>query len=151
MGRPGPRTSPATLAATPTPFPRVTPKQPPAPLPAATPAPACQPATPGTQGASAGAAARKAIAPSASPIGTATIITPANVRAGPGTAYPIVAGLGKGEQVAVVGINPGRDWLLVQTTHVSGWVAASLATLATGPAALPAGSTPAARSGTTGG
>lgn len=51
----------------------------------------------------------------------------ANVRAGPGTNYPIISGLKSGDPVDIIARNPGGDWFQIQLPGGGeGWVAASL-------------------------
>jgi len=54
----------------------------------------------------------------------ATVIMTVNMRAGPSTAYPIVAILGTGTYVQVFGCEEGYGWCDVQTGANRGWVAA---------------------------
>jgi cytoskeleton protein RodZ len=44
------------------------------------------------------------------PPAPATVNTGANLRAGPGTDYPILAGLGVGQQITITGINADATW-----------------------------------------
>jgi hypothetical protein len=96
-------------------------------------------------GSDATAAANQAIAgvaPSeANPL-PATVRGPkgVNVRKGPGTSFPVMAGLRAGDAVTVLGVNePGRKWAFVQTAAgKQGWVSLPLLTLSGSPADLPA-------------
>jgi TolB protein len=51
-----------------------------------------------------------------------------NVRKGPGTSFPVIAGLRAGDSVTVLGVNePDRDWIFVQTASgKQGWVSLPL-------------------------
>jgi hypothetical protein len=48
-----------------------------------------------------------------------------NVRAGPGTAYPIVGGLSLGDSVEVVGKNAAGTWLQINYNGQEDWIAAA--------------------------
>ena len=63
-----------------------------------------------------------------------------NVRKGPGTSFPVIAGLRAGDSVTVLGVNePGRDWVSVQTAAGKrGWVSVPLLDLSGSLANLPA-------------
>jgi len=68
-----------------------------------------------------------------------------NVRTGPGTAYPIIGGLSRGDAVEVVGRNAASTWL--QITHPAGaegqaWVAAAYVNLTSSLAEVPVVSAP---------
>ena len=73
-----------------------------------------------------------------------------NVRAGPGTVYPIIGGLGLGDVVEVVGrneagpsINSGQsDWLQIAYNGQVGWIAAAYTDLTGSLAAVPEVSAP---------
>ncbi len=60
-----------------------------------------------------------------------------NLRAGPGTDFPTVAGLPNGTMMSVMGRNPAADWIYVQGARYSGWLFAALATLTIEPELLP--------------
>jgi hypothetical protein len=62
-----------------------------------------------------------------------------NVRQGPGTSFPIIAGLHSGELVTVMRLNePGRDWASVRTAAgKQGWVSLPLLDLSGSPPDLP--------------
>ncbi len=61
-----------------------------------------------------------------------------NVRAGPGTDFPIVGGLSQGAQVTVLGQNQAGDWLQIQLPDGGqGWVFAPLVALSGDVEALP--------------
>ena len=61
-----------------------------------------------------------------------------NVRAGPGTDFPVVGGLGQGAQVRVLGRNEAGDWLQIQLPGGGrGWVFAPLLSLSGDVEALP--------------
>lgn len=64
--------------------------------------------------------------PSATPnVVTATVNNRVlNVRAGPGTNYPVLDQLSQGEQVVVAGRNDNFQWLFIQYEGRVGWVAA---------------------------
>ena len=73
--------------------------------------------------------------PSPSPPDTAPEITGpavtvlvegANLRAGPGTDFPIVAGLYQNETAALLGRNQTSDWLQVQLPETTAWIFAPL-------------------------
>jgi hypothetical protein len=50
-----------------------------------------------------------------------------NVRSGPGTEYPVVAGMAAGDRAEIVGRNPAADWWQVLLSNgVEGWVYAQL-------------------------
>ncbi len=62
----------------------------------------------------------------------ATVQVAANVRAGPGTDFPVVGGLSQGTQVTVVGRNESGDWLQVQLPGEpprQGWIFRALVVL----------------------
>lgn len=71
----------------------------------------------------------------------ATIANPGgantNLRSGPGTDFPTVAGLPNGTIMAVVGRNATADWIYVEGARYSGWLFTSLATLTIEPDLLP--------------
>ena len=48
------------------------------------------------------------------------------MRAGPGTAFPVVGGLYREEQAALLGRNQAGDWLQVQLPDSRGWIFAPL-------------------------
>ena len=52
----------------------------------------------------------------------ARALTTLNVRSGPGTGYPVVDVLRRGEAVAVADCRPG--WCFVHTRHAAGWASA---------------------------
>jgi PKD repeat protein len=51
------------------------------------------------------------------------------VRSGPGTNYPVIGSLSRGQSAVVTGANPGGDWLRFDYLGREGWVARSLVTL----------------------
>jgi TolB protein len=63
-----------------------------------------------------------------------------NIRAGPGTSFPIITALRAGDSVTVLGLNePGRDWASVQTAAgKQGWVSLPLLDFSGPPSDLPA-------------
>lgn len=66
---------------------------------------------------------------------TATITTGrASVRSGPGIGAALLATLGRGSQVYVIGQIPDGSWLNIRYRYGEGWVAASLTSLAGGQA-----------------
>jgi TolB protein len=69
-----------------------------------------------------------------------------NVRKGPGTSNPVIAGLRAGDAVTVLGVNePGRNWAFVQTAAgEQGWVSLPLLALSGSPSDLPTASVVAA-------
>jgi len=52
-----------------------------------------------------------------------------NVRAGPGTAYPLVGVLKVGDKAAIVGRNADRSWWVIQNGPLRGWIINSTAYL----------------------
>ena len=54
------------------------------------------------------------------------IVEGANVRSGPGTDFPVVAGLYQDEQAALLGRNQSGDWLQLQLPQTTGWIFATL-------------------------
>ena len=54
------------------------------------------------------------------------LVEGANVRAGPGTDFPVVGGLYENEQAALLARNPGGDWVQVQLPESVGWIFAQL-------------------------
>ena len=72
----------------------------------------------------------------------------ANVRSGPGTAYPITAGLAEGEPFIAVGQVPDSRWIAVSKgSRMVGYVHASLVSAAPSLPAVSAGNPPALRQG----
>jgi len=65
-----------------------------------------------------------------------------NVRSGPGTAYPIVGGLGLDDAVEVVGKNAAGDWLQIAYNGQKGWGAAAYVDLTGSLAVVPEVSAP---------
>lgn len=55
---------------------------------------------------------------------SATVLATVNLRAGPSTAYPVVAVMGQGTAVQVFGCEDGYGWCDVQVGASRGWVAA---------------------------
>jgi uncharacterized protein YgiM (DUF1202 family) len=62
---------------------------------------------------------------------------PANLRAGPGTTYPVLGSLSTGGKFTALAANPGRDWLFVEAGGQRGWLAARLVTVSGDVLALP--------------
>lgn len=57
----------------------------------------------------------------------ARVVTPINVRTGPGTAYPVLTTLGADSRVEIVGRSPASDWWqVVYATSGTGWLYAPL-------------------------
>ena len=54
------------------------------------------------------------------------LVEGANLRAGPGTDFPVVGGLYQNEKAALLGRNQTGDWLQVQLPASLGWIFASL-------------------------
>ncbi len=54
------------------------------------------------------------------------LVEGANVRAGPGTAFPVVGGIYRDEQAPLLGRNQAGDWLQVQLPDSLGWIFAPL-------------------------
>ncbi len=54
------------------------------------------------------------------------LVRAANVRAGPGTDFPIVGGLFQGEQAALLARNQSGDWAQVELPEGIGWIFAQL-------------------------
>ncbi len=54
------------------------------------------------------------------------IVEGANLRAGPGTDYPVVGGLYQDETAALLGRNQAGDWLQLQTPNGPAWIFATL-------------------------
>ena len=54
------------------------------------------------------------------------LVEGANLRAGPGTDFPVVGGLYQNERAALLGRNQTGDWLQVQLPASLGWIFASL-------------------------
>ena len=54
------------------------------------------------------------------------LVEGANVRAGPGTDFPVVGGLYENEQAALLARNPDGDWVQVQLPESVGWIFSSL-------------------------
>ena len=54
------------------------------------------------------------------------IVEGANLRAGPGTDYPVVGGLYQDESAALLGRNQAGDWLQLQTPNGPAWIFATL-------------------------
>ncbi len=53
-----------------------------------------------------------------------------NVRSGPGLEFPVITHLPVDEPIQATGRNPDGSWLLIETPSGSGWVAASVVTVA---------------------
>jgi hypothetical protein len=70
----------------------------------------------------------------------------ANVRAGPGTGYPIITVVYQGDKLTVLATDPAQDWLLVRSSGQEGWVSRSLVTISGNISALPK-ATPSAQAG----
>lgn len=71
---------------------------------------------------------------------TVTITVGANVRAGPGTVYPVLVGLPAGAVEDVVGRDASGTWYVISVQGLggkTGWVSAQVATLSGDPADLP--------------
>jgi hypothetical protein len=146
--------------ASPTPFPKVDPAQmrrvddsvaasvgadlAPAPTDAAAPPSAPTP-TAAINGATANQATAR-VGPMEADSPSATVRGPkgVNVRKGPGTSFPLIAGLRAGDSVTVLGVNePGRDWVSVQTSAgKQGWVSLALLDLSGSLTDLPAVAVP---------
>jgi hypothetical protein len=61
-----------------------------------------------------------------------TITKPANVRTGPGTSYPIVAGINTGERVPAIGRDSAGEWFAISFAggpNGVGWLSSLVATL----------------------
>ena len=54
------------------------------------------------------------------------IVEGANLRTGPGTDFPVVAGLYRDEQAALLGRNQTGDWLQIQLPQTTAWIFAPL-------------------------
>ena len=54
------------------------------------------------------------------------IVEGANVRTGPGTDFPVVAGLYQDESAALLGRNQSGDWLQIQLPQTTAWIFAPL-------------------------
>jgi len=65
-----------------------------------------------------------------------------NVRTGPGTAYPIIGGLSRGDTVEVVGKNTAGTWLRIAYSGQEAWIAAAYVDLTGSLAAVPEVSAP---------
>jgi serine/threonine protein kinase len=73
---------------------------------------------------------------------TATTIGSANIRSGPGSAYPIIASLVQGVEVTVIGRSADGNWVVVNTTDGrNGWMSVTLLSI-TGIELLPIWQTP---------
>ena len=57
---------------------------------------------------------------------TAVIVEAANLRAGPGTDYPVVGGLYQDAQAPLLGRNQSGDWLQLQLPDGPAWIYAPL-------------------------
>lgn len=75
----------------------------------------------------------------------AVVIAPTriNVRAGPGTNFPVIGSAGPGDRLPVLGFNEGRTWVNVEIPGPrSGWVSASLVRIEGDTSAIPVVSVP---------
>lgn len=90
-------------------------------------------------------------APSLTPTSGATgdlvavVIAPTriNVRAGPGTNFPVIGSAGPGERLPVLGFNEGRTWVNVEVLgRRDGWVSAALVRIEGDTSAVPIVSVP---------
>ncbi len=73
-------------------------------------------------------------------LGTATVISTqsVNMRAGPGTNNPVIAGVPSGMRVDVIGFNPNETWVNVRLANgQTGWIASTLLDIQRTGAALP--------------
>ncbi len=70
----------------------------------------------------------------------------ANLRAGPGTGYAVVAVLYQGDTLTVMATDQAQDWLLVKASGKEGWLSRDLVTVSGNASALPQ-ATPAAQAG----
>lgn len=75
--------------------------------------------------AAAAALAALIAAPGLASAATGFVTTDLNVRAGPGTQYPVVSVFGGGSQVDVIGCTSGPGWCDVQAAGIRGWVSAN--------------------------
>ncbi|MBZ0297977.1 MAG: SH3 domain-containing protein, partial [Anaerolineae bacterium] len=60
-----------------------------------------------------------------------------NLRSGPGTDFPPVAGLPNGTIMAALGRDATSRWLYVENARYAGWIFANLTTLNADPLSLP--------------
>ena len=75
---------------------------------------------------------------------TAVITVPSNLRQGPGTEFELVGSIAVGEEVAIVGINPARDWYHIRFGDLGdAWIYSELLSPAGDIAQLPVESGPA--------
>ncbi|MBK9122056.1 MAG: SH3 domain-containing protein [Chloroflexi bacterium] len=75
----------------------------------------------------------------------AVVIAPTriNVRAGPGTSFPVIGSAGPGDRLPVLGFNEARTWVNVEVLGPrSGWVSASLVRIEGDTSAIPVVSVP---------
>ena len=64
--------------------------------------------------------------PPAVPLSLTVIVEGANLRAGPGTDYPVVGGLNRDATAALLGRNESGDWLQIQLPDRPAWIFAPL-------------------------
>jgi hypothetical protein len=110
-----------------TPSPQPSPSNTAQPVQTAT--PSASPRATGTLAASTPAASATR-ATSATPAHVVKILTLANVRSGPGTAYPVVAGLSTGETAPVIGRDSSAQWFAISVSSAPqgiGWVSSFVA------------------------
>ncbi len=66
------------------------------------------------------------LVPSATPEGVVgTVKNTVNVRAGPGTVYPVIGQLRRGEQLQLIGASADFAWYVIEFRQQQGWVSAS--------------------------
>ncbi len=66
------------------------------------------------------------LVPSATPEGVVgTVKNTVNVRSGPGTVYPVIGQLRRGQQYRLIGTNTDGTWVVITFNNQQGWVAAS--------------------------
>ena len=105
--------------------------QPQAPITLATPTPALTPAVP--------PAVSPEVPPAVSPsVALTVIVEGANLRAGPGTDYPVVGVLYQNDTAALLGRNQAGDWLQLQRPDGPAWIFAPLVQTTVPIADLPA-------------
>lgn len=111
-------------------------------VPTTTPAPPTATAAPPTAAPTEAPVNTEAPAAATTAPQTITIILPANVRAGPGTTYPILGGLNTGDRPTVVGRDGANAWFAVASelpgsTGGVGWVSNLVATFDGDASSLP--------------
>lgn len=121
----------AAVVPTSTPVPEATPA-PPTPQPPAPTATAAAPPTPtATETPTLEPAAPAEPTPAAAEVvirGQVTVHGDMNVRAGPGTEYPVVGGATLGQEFAVTGKNADGDWWQIDLEGLPGWIFAPYVT-----------------------